>query len=350
MLALALAPAFAASDADAMAKWLEFKAKFEKTYGTAEEESDRFGVFVENLARAERLEASDAGTATYGVTRFSDLTEGEFGRLMLRHAPRTDEQKARTPAWDGACTACKRFPELNATVTAGSAIDWTTMGAVTDVKDQGQCGSCWSFGTTGDVEGVHFLAGNDLVSLSEAQLVQCDEGTKISGGTGNLGCNGGLQEDAFDYLINDAPGGLVSEAFYPYPESVYRGTTGECSKTDAELKSNVQATISSWSQVSSRASQEDNILPALTKSGPLTIGINAGNMQLYTGGVADPKSCPASGVDHAVLIVGYGTDAGSPYWKIKNSWGTSWGEDGYYRIVEGSNACGVATDVVHSAA
>ena len=142
---------------------------------------------------------------------------------------------------------------------------------------------------------------------------------------------------------------ISSAAMAEATPALYRWQ-GKKGVVDAELKANVQATISSWSQVSSRASQEDNILPALTKSGPLTIGINAGNMQLYTGGVADPKSCPASGVDHAVLIVGYGTDAGSPYWKIKNSWGTSWGEDGYYRIVEGSNACGVATDVVHSAA
>merc|ERR1712046_268679 len=123
---------------------------------------------------------------------------------------------------------------------------------------------------------------------------------------------------------------------------------GSCTNSKV-TESNVVAKISKWSQVSSSARGESDISTALVNSGPVTIGINAQNMQLYRSGVANPSVCPASGVDHAVLIVGYGTQVGTGYWKIKNSWGTSWGEDGYYRIVSGSNACGLATDVVHSA-
>ena len=196
-----------------------------------------------------------------------------------------------------------------------------------------------AFSTTGALEGAWFVANGTLTSFSEQDLVSCDF-------NGDEGCNGGLQESAFNYLINESPYGLVSEELYPYTSG--QGRTGDC-KDSLMKESNVVAKISSWSQVSRSASGESNIADALVNSGPVTIGINAQNMQLYMSGVANPDVCPASGVDHAVLIVGYGTQTGTGYWKIKNSWGTSWGEKGYYRIVSGSNACGLATDVVHSA-
>lgn len=280
------------------------------------------------------------------MTRFSDLTEAEFKRDFLGYRVGRFAGNDTLPEYKKECTACKRFPE-NAKYAdeAPSSYDWTENGAVTGVKDQGYCGSCWSFGTTGDVEGVWYLGGNDLTSLSEQQLVSCDYGINPSDGS-NLGCNGGLQESAFNYLINESPYGLVSEELYPYTSG--QGRTGDC-KDSLMKESNVVAKISSWSQVSRSASGESNIADALVNSGPVTIGINAQNMQLYMSGVANPDVCPASGVDHAVLIVGYGTQTGTGYWKIKNSWGTSWGEKGYYRIVSGSNACGLATDVVHSA-
>merc|ERR1712167_25000 len=120
------------------------------------------------------------------------------------------------------------------------------------------------------------------------------------------------------------------------------------------MGANVVAKISSWEQVSSGASSESDIYSTLVAPGPVTIGISAENMQLYTGGVANPSVCPASGFDHAVLITGYqgvsnsGEENSDNYWIIKNSWGLTWGERGYYYIVSGSNACGLATDVVHS--
>jgi len=348
--AIALLLAVAPASANLHEMWTKFKADHKKSYATAEEESERFAIFAQNMELAVRLTAEEK-TATYGATRFADLTQAEFKRDFLGYNGQWKKfSNASEPLkkWEPECTACKRFPENAKLMTdLPSAYDWVDQGAVTDVKDQGYCGSCWSFGTTGDVEGVTYLAGGDLTPLSEQQLVSCDYRTNIQDGL-NLGCNGGLQESAFNYLMNESPYGLVSEATYPYSTTTYMGNTGSC-ETSKVTESNVVATISSWSQVSSSASEESDIYTALVASGPVTIGINAQNMQLYTGGIANPSVCPASGVDHAVLIVGYGSQLGTDYWKIKNSWSDSWGEDGYYRIVAGSNACGLATDVVHSA-
>eukprot|EP01065_Artemidia_motanka_P047912 TRINITY_DN75_c0_g2_i3.p3 TRINITY_DN75_c0_g2~~TRINITY_DN75_c0_g2_i3.p3 ORF type:complete len:370 (+),score=161.66 TRINITY_DN75_c0_g2_i3:1284-2393(+) len=301
-----------------------YKTQFAKTYAV-EEESQKFEAFK---ASVERVRA--AANPTHGLTKFSDLTPAEFQATFLgRKGSQSASEEAAS--WDGTCTACKRFPELKG--FSGSAFDWTTKGAVTQVKDQGQCGSCWSFGTTGDIEGTWFLSGKPLVSLSEQELVSCEKQDQ--------GCGGGLQEDAFPWVIKQ--GGIVAEKTYPYKSG--GGSTGTC-QTSKEKP--VAAKISKWYQVSKTKAGEADILKQLAQVGPITIGINAGPMQDYTGGVDDPWLCRASSLDHAVLIVGYGTDNGVDYWKIKNSWNTDWGEKGYYRIVRGKNKCGVAMDAVHS--
>eukprot|EP01059_Diplonema_ambulator_P035030 TRINITY_DN8136_c0_g1_i3.p1 TRINITY_DN8136_c0_g1~~TRINITY_DN8136_c0_g1_i3.p1 ORF type:complete len:333 (+),score=116.40 TRINITY_DN8136_c0_g1_i3:422-1420(+) len=311
---------------DARTQFEAFKVKYGKAYSTADEEERRFAVFQQSLARV-----AASGNSAHGVTKFSDLTPQEFKKMYLNRKPRT---AALSEEWDGACTACKMFPDVR-NLRNDSSWDWTTKGAVTPVKNQGQCGSCWSFGTTGDIEGTWFLAGHALVSLSEQMLVSCDKTDD--------GCGGGLQEDAFAWVIQR--GGLVSEATYPYHSG--DGITGTCKQTSTTP---IVASISSWYQVSKNASGEANIAAQLPQVGPITIGINAGPMQDYNGGIDDPKICPGASydLDHAVLIVGYGTENGVDYWKIKNSWATDWGEQGYYRIVRGVNKCGVATDAVHS--
>ena len=293
------------------------------------------------------------------MTKFSDLTQSEFKKMYLGRLPRRDS--APLPMLNKTdCPACKRFPEV---ATASTSFDWTTKGAVTPVKDQGQCGSCWAFGTTGDVEGVTFLKTGKLVSLSEQELVSCDKGT-------NEGCNGGLQEDAFVYIEKN---GITTEKDYKYTSGGGRtGTafffltyfffnsltfstntqhnTGSCatSKTKNDL-----TYIKGWTQVSKSKKGESDIKTALPKNGPITIGIDATPMQDYIGGVDSPQcnvdcGCTANDLDHAVLMVGYGTKGSDSYWKIKNSWASDWGEDGYYRIEYGKNLCGLAFDAVHS--
>jgi len=316
---------------EAKAQFDEFQMTYNVVYDSEHEYDLRLKIFMHNLKRAEELNRK--GKATYGVTRFMDLTAQEFADMyLIRPGKKVSEGLPQADL--SACAAKTRFgEEYCRTAPLADNVDWTTKGAVTGVKDQGNCGSCWSFGTTGDLEGTWFLAGHNLVSLSEQQLVSCDT-------TYNAGCNGGLQEAAFRYIIRT--GGIQSESDYPYTSG-----NGRVPACDVNPKKFV-ANMSAWAQVSSGPSGEDAMAPYVASNGPVTIGINADNMQLYRSGIADPENCSPERLDHAVLIVGYGTESGTDYWKIKNSWGTSWGEKGYYRIVRGSNACGVAEDAVHS--
>jgi cathepsin F len=212
--------------------------------------------------------------------------------------------------------------------------DWREHGAVGPVKDQG---SCWSFSTSGALEGAHYLATGKLQVLSEQQMVDCDhQCDPLEPRSCDAGCNGGLMTTAFSYLMK--AGGLESEKDYPYV-----GRDDTC-KFD---KSKIVAQVNNFSVVSVN---EDQIAANLVKHGPLAIGINAVFMQTYIGGVSCPYICGRH-LDHGVLLVGYGS-AGyapirfkeKPYWIIKNSWGENWGENGYYKICRGphvQNKCGV---------
>ncbi|XP_061350732.1 cysteine proteinase 15A-like [Gastrolobium bilobum] len=297
-----------------------FKTKFGKTYATKEEHDYRFGIFKKNLIRAKSHQKLDP-SAVHGVTKFSDLTPSEFHRQFLGLKP------LRLPV------NAKKAPILP-TNDLPTDFDWRDRGAVTGVKNQGSCGSCWAFSTTGALEGAHFLATGELVSLSEQQLVDCDhECDPEDKRSCDSGCNGGLMTSAFEYTIK--AGGLVREEDYPYT-----GRDGTC-KFD---KSKIAASVSNFSVVSL---DEDQIAANLVKNGPLAVGINAVFMQTYIGGVSCPYIC-GKHLDHGVLLVGYGAGAYAPirfkekpYWIVKNSWGQSWGEEGYYKICRGRNVCGV---------
>ncbi len=299
-----------------------FKSKFAKTYATQEEHDYRFGIFKANLRRAKLHQMLDP-SAVHGVTKFSDLTPSEFRRQFLGL-----NRRLRLPA------DAEKAPILP-TNDLPTDFDWRDHGAVTGVKDQGACGSCWSFSATGALEGAHYLATGELVSLSEQQLVDCDhECDPEEYGACDSGCNGGLMTTAFEYTLK--AGGLEREEDYPYT-----GTDRGSCKFD---KSKIAATVSNFSVISL---DEDQIAANLVKNGPLAVGINAVFMQTYIGGVSCPYIC-GKHLDHGVLLVGYGS-AGyapirlkeKPYWIIKNSWGENWGENGFYKICRGRNICGV---------
>ncbi|XP_047324383.1 probable cysteine protease RD19C [Impatiens glandulifera] len=301
-----------------------FKTKYEKSYATQEEHDYRFSVFKKNLRRAKRHQRIDP-SAIHGVTKFSDLSPEEFRRNYLGM-----NRGLRLPA------DAHEAPILP-TNDLPTDFDWREKGAVTGVKNQGSCGSCWAFSTTGALEGAHFLATGELVSLSEQQLVDCDhECDPQEYGSCDSGCNGGLMNNAFEYALKS--GGLQKEADYPYT-----GRDGVCSFDNTKIA----ASVSNFSVVSV---DEDQVAANLVNYGPLAVGINAAYMQTYIGGVSCPYIC-GKHLDHGVLLVGYAS-AGyapirlkqKPYWIVKNSWGENWGQNGYYYICRGKNSknvCGV---------
>ncbi|KAL3814102.1 hypothetical protein ACJIZ3_015370 [Penstemon smallii] len=299
-----------------------FKRKFGKAYATQKEHDHRLSVFKANLRRAKRHQKLDP-SAVHGVTQFSDLTPREFRSQFLGL-----NRRLRLPS-DAHKAAILPTNDLP------TDFDWREHGAVTPVKNQGSCGSCWSFSTTGALEGANFLATKNLVSLSEQQLVDCDhECDPEEKDSCDSGCNGGLMNSAFEYTLKS--GGLMREEDYPYT-----GTDRGSCKFD---KSKIAAKVSNFSVVSL---DEDQIAANLVKNGPLAVAINAVFMQTYMKGVSCPFIC-SKRQDHGVLLVGYGQSGYAPirlkekpYWIIKNSWGPNWGEDGYYKICQGRNICGV---------
>ncbi|XP_068646124.1 cysteine protease RD19A-like [Aristolochia californica] len=306
---------------DADIHFASFRRRFGKKYANAEEHSYRLSVFKANLRRARRHQKLDP-TAVHGVTQFSDLTPEEFERNYLG---------LKRPSFLKEARKAPILPTNNLPVD----FDWRDRGAVTPVKNQGSCGSCWSFSASAALEGANFLATGKLLSLSEQQLVDCDHQCDPSEPSAcDAGCNGGLMTTAFEYTLK--AGGLMREEDYPYT-----GTDrGQC-KFD---KTKIAASVANFSVVSL---DEDQIAANLVKNGPLAVGINAVFMQTYIGGVSCPYICGRR-LDHGVLLVGYGS-AGyapirlkeKPFWIIKNSWGENWGEKGYYKICRGRNVCGV---------
>lgn len=252
----------------------EYLTKFNKTYLMSNEYTYRYKVFKDNLNQIDLLNKHEQGTATYGITRFADLTKEEFSRsLGLRQDLRSENEVPFQAA---------RIPDVH----LPTEFDWRTKNAVTEVKDQGQCGSCWAFSTTGNVEGQYAIKYGKLMEFSEQELVDCD--------TMDQGCNGGLMDNAYQMI--EKLGGLETESDYPYDAEDEKCTF----KKD---KSVVQ--LSGALNISQ---DETAMAKWLVKNGPIAIAINANAMQFYVGGVSHPWKflCSPKSLDHGVLVVGYG--------------------------------------------
>lgn len=288
----------------------DFMATYNKTYISREEAQWRFTVFARNMIRAQKIQALDRGTAQYGITKFSDLTEEEFQTVFLN--PLLQKGPGR-----------KMRLAKSVNVSAPPEWDWRKKGAVTEVKNQGMCGSCWAFSVTGNVEGQWFLNRGTLLSLSEQELLDCDKMDKA--------CLGGLPSSAYRAIKN--LGGLETEADYSY-----QGHVQACNFSAQMAKVYINDSV--------ELSRNENKLAAwLAQKGPISVALNAFGMQFYRHGIAHPLRplCSPWFIDHAVLLVGYGNRSNVPYWAIKNSWGSDWGEEGYYYLYRGSGACGVNT-------
>lgn len=282
----------------------EWTALHGKSYTSEEETVMRQAIYSYNLAKIADHNAKNLSW-TMAPNKFADLTSTEFkARFASGLRAHAHNRPHKVSGFRG--------------IAVPAAVDWVSAGAVTPVKNQGDCGSCWSFSTTGCVEGANFVANGQLVSLSEQQLVDC------SGAEGNQGCNGGLMDDAFQYIIDN--GGICSEAAYPY-----EGVQGTCKSTSC------QSVVSIVSYTDVTPNSEKALVAAIAQQ-PVSIAVEAdqSSFQFYSGGVMT-AAC-GTNLDHGVLAVGYGTDAaaGGDYYKVKNSWGADWGESGYIRLGRGS--------------
>ena len=301
-------------------EFTNFQERFSKRYSTIQELETRFAIFRKNFIGILAHNADLSQNFTMGVNQFTDLTPEEF------RAQYVGGLKAEVGSY-----GCKSFS--SSASGAPSSIDWRTKGAVTSVKDQGQCGSCWTFSATGAVEGAWAISKGQLIDLSEQELVDCATGVSY----GSHGCNGGQMEGAFKFIIEN---GQCSLSSYPYTSGTTK-TGGSCQKCSAV------AHISSCSDVK----PNDQIsLKAAVAQQPVAVAIEADTryFQSYSSGVLTSTSCGTT-LDHGVLVVGYGTENGIDYYLVKNSWGTTWGDKGYVKIARSSSTndpgiCGIAMD------
>lgn len=298
----------------------KFKTRHNRTYQSTLEHEMRFRIFKNNLFKIEQLNKYEQGTAKYGITHFADMTSAEYRARTGLVIPREgdDVNHIRNP-----------MAEIDEHMELPEAFDWRDLGAVSPVKNQGNCGSCWAFSVVGNIEGLHQVKTKQLEEYSEQELLDCD--------TVDSACNGGFMDDAYKAI--EKIGGLELESEYPYLAKKQK--TCHFNKTLSHVR--VKGAVD-------LPKNETAMAQFLVANGPISIGLNANAMQFYRGGISHPWKplCSKKNLDHGVLIVGYGVkeypmfNKTLPYWIVKNSWGPKWGEQGYYRVYRGDNTCGVS--------
>jgi len=320
ILAVLVACISAASifDAQLDSHWENFKIVHSKKYESNHDETLRRLTWEANLRYVNQHNAeaeNGVHTFTLKMNRFGDMTKEEFGQMYNSYNVTKNMQKTRGLKY-------KMSPVANP-----ESVDWRTQGYVTPVKDQGQCGSCWSFSAVASLEGQHFKATGQLVSLSEQNLVDCS--TKY----GNQGCNGGLMDQAFAYI--KANGGIDTEESYPYT-----ARDGKCKFN----KDTIGATDTGFVDI--KAGSEEELTDAIATVGPISVAIDASHssFQLYHRGVYNEPRCSPKNLDHGVTAVGYGSDASGDFYIVKNSWAETWGDNGYIMMSRNKrNQCGIAS-------
>ncbi|KAL7085238.1 hypothetical protein ACP275_14G269800 [Erythranthe tilingii] len=294
-------------------------AEHGKSYNALGEKEKRLEIFKDNLRYIDEQNAMDNRTYKLGLNRFADLTNDEYRKTFLGSRP--DGKRRLTGR-----KSDRYAPKVGDALP--DSIDWREKGAVVPIKDQGSCGSCWAFSTITAVEGINQIATGELISLSEQELVDCDRSY-------NQGCNGGLMDYAFQFIIKN--GGIDSDQDYPY-----KGRDAKCDQTRKNAK---VVSIDGYEDV---PVSDEKALQKAAASQPISVAVEAGgrDFQLYNSGIFSGK-CGVE-LDHGVSVVGYGTEKGKDYWLVRNSWGASWGEKGYLRmernVASKDGLCGIAIE------
>ncbi|KAK6134358.1 hypothetical protein DH2020_031899 [Rehmannia glutinosa] len=303
------------SETESMEKrYKDWLKRYGHKYKSRDEWNLRFGIYQSNI---EFIEFVNSQNLPYNLTdnQFADMTNLEFRSIYLGYRSHGHSHKRHNTIFENS--------------TLPPSVDWRKNGAVTPIKNQGNCGSCWAFSAVAAVEGINKIKTGKLVSLSEQEIVDCD----IKGE--NQGCNGGYMEKAFEFIIKN--GGITSEKNYPY-----LGKDGKCDKAKAKSKA---AKISDYVMIP--AGNETSLQAAVAKQ-PISVAIDAGGyeFQLYSSGVFTGYC--GKNLNHGVTIVGYGAENGEKYWLVRNSWGSGWGEKGYVKMKRGLNdkngICGIALE------
>jgi cathepsin F len=353
-------------------KFLDWQRKYHKTY-----ESDAVLLharrnFEVSVAYIESIQNSSSSFMSWEMElgKFADMSVDEFSEKMLMASRFVNSSETRMASLNNVYRPASHVKDVPA------SFDWRYDGnvkVVTSVKDQGTVGTCWAFSTIGNVEGQWALSGRPLIDLSPEYLVDCDGTSDAANNHADCSIFGGWPYLAYDFIISS--GGLPSDADWPYcsgsgecypcmqgPINICGPPPYYCDKEITErCKQNdwsASAKIGTWNYVDSN---EDIILESLFEHGPLSVLLDASQLQYYKGGIwtghmdAAPSvsGCKQQEMNHAVLLVGYGVDVDAdnvetPYWVVKNSWGESWGEDGYFRILRNANTCGIANEVTTS--
>ncbi|KAK0419020.1 hypothetical protein QR680_013908 [Steinernema hermaphroditum] len=298
--------------------WELFKSVHEKVYPDPEDDYLHMLAFLQNRVR---INSHSEKSFSLGLNHLADMTPEEYRKLNRAG------KIARTSQWKGVPFKSPSNVEIP------DSIDWRDHGFVTEVKNQGQCGSCWAFSATGALEGQHKRASGKLVSLSEQNLLDC------TWGYNNEGCDGGWPDAALQYVKDN--GGVDTEEGYPYIEE----DGEECLFNKSAIGTREDGFVAL------PQGDEEALMKAVATVGPVSVVIDAtyGSFQLYKGGVFYDEGCSDVDLNHAVLVVGYGTDPKEgDYWIVKNSWGAGWGEKGYIRMARNrENNCGIATVAVY---
>uniref|UniRef100_A0A671SVN5 Cathepsin L1-like n=2 Tax=Sinocyclocheilus anshuiensis TaxID=1608454 RepID=A0A671SVN5_9TELE len=310
------------SEEEAASEWAMWKNLHGKSYDDESDDLQRQIIWETNMRMIEKNNDDfrfGLSTFSMAINKYGDLTKMEYKRLLGATINGPINRRGKTVS--------AQTLRVNANRLGLTNVDYRAQGYVTEIKDQGYCGSCWAFSTTGAIEGQMFKKTGRLVSLSEQQLVDC------SRSYGTYGCSGAWMANAYDYVIYR---GLESSDTYPYTSV----DTQPCFYD----RSLVAARISDYSFIP--AGDEQALADAVATIGPITVAIDADHPSFlfYSSGIYKEYNCNPNNLNHAVLVVGYGSEEGKDYWIIKNSWGTGWGEGGYMRMIRnGRNTCGIAS-------